>query len=108
MTDCATLSRHPTGLWVLSMTETWERFSYYGVRALLVLYLTNGALDTERFERVYGSEVAYMIFGRPHGESAEAQRLAFQVCSTHSTLLRAFHPSPRGSPSCMYGFALID
>ena len=31
--------RHPPGLWVLFITEMWERFSYYGMRALLVLYL---------------------------------------------------------------------
>ncbi len=31
---------HPPGLYVLFTTEMWERFSYYGMRALLVLYLT--------------------------------------------------------------------
>lgn len=31
---------HPKGLYVLFFTEMWERFSYYGMRALLVLYLT--------------------------------------------------------------------
>src|SRR3954465_9326077 len=30
---------HPRGLATLFMTEMWERFSYYGMRALLVLYL---------------------------------------------------------------------
>ncbi|MHC4976321.1 MAG: peptide MFS transporter [Planctomycetota bacterium] len=30
---------HPKGLWVLFITEMWERFSYYGMRALLVLFL---------------------------------------------------------------------
>ncbi|UMB60372.1 peptide MFS transporter [Lutibacter sp. A80] len=36
---------HPVGLYVLFFTEMWERFSYYGMRAILVLYLvaqTNG------------------------------------------------------------------
>jgi POT family proton-dependent oligopeptide transporter len=32
---------HPKGLYLLFMTEMWERFSYYGMRALLILYLTN-------------------------------------------------------------------
>ena len=31
---------HPAGLYVLFFTELWERFSYYGMRAILVLYLT--------------------------------------------------------------------
>ena len=35
----ADLSRHPPGLKVIFLTEMWERFSYYGMRALLVLYL---------------------------------------------------------------------
>ncbi|MGF1644517.1 MAG: peptide MFS transporter [Thiotrichales bacterium] len=35
-------ARHPRGLYVLFFTEMWERFSYYGMRALLVLYLVNG------------------------------------------------------------------
>ncbi len=30
---------HPTGLYILFFTEMWERFSYYGMRAILVLYL---------------------------------------------------------------------
>src|SRR5262245_13455041 len=32
---------HPKGLFVLFFTEMWERFSYYGMRALLVLYMVN-------------------------------------------------------------------
>ena len=31
---------HPKGLFVCFATEMWERFSYYGMRALLILYLT--------------------------------------------------------------------
>ncbi|GHG36332.1 peptide MFS transporter [Streptomyces zaomyceticus] len=36
---------HPRGLATLFMTEMWERFSYYGMRALLVLYLVSGGVD---------------------------------------------------------------
>ena len=32
---------HPRGLYSLFFTEMWERFSYYGMRALFVLYLTS-------------------------------------------------------------------
>ena len=36
---------HPTGLSTLFFTEMWERFSYYGMRALLTLYMTSKAVD---------------------------------------------------------------
>ncbi len=39
-TEPAKLSQ-PTGLYVLFFAEAWERFSYYGMRALLVLYMVN-------------------------------------------------------------------
>ena len=35
---------HPAGLFVLFFTEMWERFSYYGMRALLVLFLTSSIM----------------------------------------------------------------
>ncbi len=36
---------HPSGLFVLFFTEMWERFSYYGMRALLVMFFTASLLD---------------------------------------------------------------
>ena len=36
---------HPPSLFILFFTEMWERFSYYGMRALLVLFLTSSLLD---------------------------------------------------------------
>lgn len=46
---------HPRGLFVLFFAEMWERFSYYGMRALLVLFLTKHFL----FDR----EAAYGLYG---------------------------------------------
>ncbi|WP_340199884.1 oligopeptide:H+ symporter [Ascidiimonas sp. W6] len=40
-----TVLGHPSGLFVLFFTEMWERFSYYGMRALLVLFLTKSILE---------------------------------------------------------------
>ena len=40
-----TIFSHPTGLFVLFFTEMWERFSYYGMRAILVLFLTSSLLN---------------------------------------------------------------
>jgi POT family proton-dependent oligopeptide transporter len=37
---------HPKGLYVLFFTEMWERFSYYGMRAILVLYLVQSTSDS--------------------------------------------------------------
>ncbi|KAF2519967.1 peptide MFS transporter [Flavobacterium salilacus subsp. salilacus] len=36
---------HPVGLYILFLTEMWERFSYYGMRALLTLYMARSAMD---------------------------------------------------------------
>ncbi len=41
----STVLGHPSGLFVLFFTEMWERFSYYGMRALLVLFLTASIMD---------------------------------------------------------------
>ncbi|WP_100610074.1 oligopeptide:H+ symporter [Confluentibacter lentus] len=41
----STVLGHPSGLFVLFFTEMWERFSYYGMRALLVLFFTASLLD---------------------------------------------------------------
>ena len=46
---------HPSGLYVLFGAEAWERFSYYGMRALLVLYLVNKmGYDRAHALEVYG------------------------------------------------------
>ena len=51
---------HPRGLSTLFFTEMWERFSFYGLRALLILYMTAGAasgglgFSTERAASIYG------------------------------------------------------
>ncbi|MET0945807.1 MAG: peptide MFS transporter [Flavobacterium sp.] len=46
---------HPKGLWVLFGTEMWERFNFYGMRALLTLFLVNSLLMKE--------EDAALIYG---------------------------------------------
>ncbi|HMO84480.1 MAG TPA: oligopeptide:H+ symporter [Lacipirellulaceae bacterium] len=47
---------HPTGLFVLFFAEMWERFSYYGMRALLVFYMLKGFLQ-------YNDARAYAVYG---------------------------------------------
>jgi POT family proton-dependent oligopeptide transporter len=43
---------HPRGLWYLAFTEAWERFSFYGMQALLVLYMVKHLLLPGRIEHV--------------------------------------------------------
>ncbi len=51
----------PRGLTTLFMTEMWERFSYYGMRALLILFMTKAAVDgglgfeTKKAAGIYGT-----------------------------------------------------
>jgi POT family proton-dependent oligopeptide transporter len=47
---------HPAGLFVLFFAEMWERFSYYGMRALLVFYMIKGFLS-------YDDKSAYAVYG---------------------------------------------
>ena len=55
------LRRHPKGLVVLFFAEMWERFSYYGMRGLLILYLTQKFLfDPSEADDHYGAYVALM------------------------------------------------
>jgi POT family proton-dependent oligopeptide transporter len=55
---------HPKGLYVLFYTEMWERFSYYGMRAILVLYMTRALMfDVARASTIYGNftGLAYLM-----------------------------------------------
>src|ERR1044072_4183597 len=47
---------HPKGLAYLAFTEAWERFSYYGMIALLVLYMTKQLLLPGHVENIVGFE----------------------------------------------------
>ncbi|HZH48744.1 MAG TPA: peptide MFS transporter [Nitrospira sp.] len=57
-----TLFGHPRGLTWLFTTEMWERFSYYGMRAILVLYLTNFLLLPGHVEGVIGYHAIKHVF----------------------------------------------
>ncbi len=55
MSQTATKTSHPKGLWVLFGTEMWERFNFYGMRAILTLFLVNSLMMKE--------EEASLIYG---------------------------------------------
>ena len=54
--DEKTILGHPRGLFVLFFAEMWERFSYYGMRALLIFYLTKHWLFSDgQANLIYGA-----------------------------------------------------
>lgn len=61
--DNTGIGGHPRGLTTLFFTEMWERFSYYGMRALLILYMTTAVtaggmgMDTKTAASIYGAYV---------------------------------------------------
>src|SRR3954462_5381515 len=53
------LRTHPKGLFILFFAEMWERFSYYGMRGLLIFYLTQHFLFDDKFAQgQYGAYTA--------------------------------------------------
>ena len=59
---------HPPGLYLLFFTELWERFSYYGMRGILILYLTKSliegglAIDPSQATLIYGYFTGFVYF----------------------------------------------
>ncbi len=54
---------HPVGLYVLFFTEMWERFSYYGMRALLVLYMTANSAHENGIGLEWTEKEAIALYG---------------------------------------------
>lgn len=70
---------HPSGLFVLFMAEMWERMSYYGMRALLTLYMIKYLMaDPERMARVLGFDTLKFILETGFGPLA-IQPFASQI-----------------------------
>jgi len=61
--DMTKSPRHPPGLYVLFFTEMWERFSYYGMRSLLVYYMIKHLQFTQqRSSEIYGLYTGFVYF----------------------------------------------
>lgn len=75
---------HPLGLGVLAGTEMWERFSFYGMQAILMLYMTKYLLRPDIAPQVWGLAGYARVFGG-HGDVA----LAAQTFGLYSGLLYA-------------------
>jgi len=56
---------HPVGLYVLFFTEMWERFSFYGMKALLIFYLVKYHLFTDEAGNIIVGSYAAMVYAMP-------------------------------------------
>ncbi len=77
---------HPTGLFYLAFTEAWERFSYYGMTALLVLYMVNQLLLPGHIEHVAGFTRFRAAFESLSGPLS-TQALASQIFGLYAGLV---------------------
>jgi POT family proton-dependent oligopeptide transporter len=77
---------HPKGLGFLFATEMWERFSYYGMRTLLVLYMVKYLLIPERAEGVLGLGTMKRALELPFGP-LDVQPLASQIYGLYTGLV---------------------
>jgi POT family proton-dependent oligopeptide transporter len=78
---------HPKGLGYLASTEAWERFSYYGMLALLVLYMNGQLLKPGHVEHVVGLSLLRPILERIYGGGRHFsnQALASSIFAVYSS-----------------------
>jgi proton-dependent oligopeptide transporter, POT family len=99
---------HPKGLYVLALTEMWERFSFYGMRALLVFFLTQHFRFTDQAAfAVYGSYAALVYISPVLGGLLADRYLGFSravvfggllmVCGHFGLAAEDLLLAPRGS-----------
>jgi POT family proton-dependent oligopeptide transporter len=85
-TDDATFLGHPRGLAYLAFTEAWERFSYYGMSALLVLYMINQLLLPGHVEHVAGWSTFRSVIASLAGPLS-TQALASEIFGLYSAFV---------------------
>ena len=70
---------HPIGLPVLFSVEMWERFSFYGMRSILVLYLRSELLPSDELNDCVGSGLVISLVGGAPTTPGEVQRAASTI-----------------------------
>jgi len=106
---------HPRGLGLLFLVEMWERFSYYGMRALLVLYLVNAMRwDPARASLLYGAYTGSVyltpVFGGWLADRILGTRRSLVIGGLIIALghfLLAFGPSPVAAGAASPGAAAM-
>ena len=82
---------HPKGLFVCFATEMWERFSYYGMRALLILYLTKHWEFTDATSYlIYGAYTSLVYIMPGFGGMLADQILGSKKAVTYGAILLVF------------------
>lgn len=82
---------HPKGLFVLFFAEMWERFSYYGMRALLIFYLTKHWLfSDEKSGVIYGAYTALVYITPVLGGYLADRYLGQRKAVTYGAVLLTF------------------
>jgi POT family proton-dependent oligopeptide transporter len=76
---------HPRGLAYLAFTEAWERFSYYGMQTLLVLYMVHQLLLPGHVENVAG--FAWLRGVLAHGHAMSNQQIASAIFGLYAALV---------------------
>ncbi|MDA7816100.1 oligopeptide:H+ symporter [Porticoccaceae bacterium] len=86
-----TILGHPRGLVILFLTEMWERFSYYGMRGLLIIYLTQHFLmSDESSSMLYGAYGALVYVMTIIGGSLADRYLGARKAVTFGAILLTF------------------
>ena len=86
--DERTILGHPRGLFILFLTEMWERFSYYGMRGLLIVYLTQHFLfSDEKSSVIYGAYTALVYVMTIIGGSLADRYLGARKAVTFGAIL---------------------
>ena len=81
---------HPKGIYVLFFAEMWERFSYYGMRALLIFYMTQTFLFSDnKSYAIYGSYTALVYLTPVFGGIVGDRILGYRKCVIAGATLMA-------------------
>jgi POT family proton-dependent oligopeptide transporter len=78
---------HPLGLPVIAFTEAFERFSYYGMQTLLVLYMVKALLLSPHVERIAGFGWFSNVLAGLYGAPPNSQALASHIFGTYTMLV---------------------
>jgi proton-dependent oligopeptide transporter, POT family len=76
---------HPKGLGYLAFTEAWERFSFYGMQALLVLYMVNELLLPGHVENIALFEQFSALYGGLQGQALASAIFGTYAASVYLT-----------------------